>query len=244
MRSDKGCVVRIAIMQPYIFPYMGYFQLISAVDCFVIYDNIQYTKRGWINRNRILQNGKPEYITLPLEKASDYLNVDQRNISADFNKEKLIRKIEASYKKAPYFDEVMPKISDIIKYSENNLFDFLQNSIMELVSIMGITTPIIKSSILDIDHRLKSEEKVIAICKELNACTYINPIGGIELYSQKSFADKDIKLNFLKSELIEYKQFGGNFVPNLSIIDVLMFNKKSDMKNKCFNGYKILTSEV
>ena len=122
--------MRIAIMQPYFFPYLGYFQLLSAVDQFVIYDNIQYSKRGWINRNRILRNGKSEYITLPLKKASDYLDVCERSISDDFDREGLIKKIEIAYRKAPYFVQVMPKICEILSYPNVNLFTFLQNSLV------------------------------------------------------------------------------------------------------------------
>ncbi len=218
----------IGIMQPYFFPYIGYFQLINSVDTFVIYDNIKYTKKGWINRNRILSNGKDKLITLPIKKDSDYLNVVERVISDDWQTEKIkfLNQLSSSYKKAPKFTEIYPIINDIINNDEKNLFDFIYNSLTQINYYLGIKTQIIKSSDIDIDHSLKSKDKVIAICKKLEASDYINPIGGTELYDKGEFIKHGINLNFIKSNSITYKQFENEFVPWLSIIDLLMFNSK------------------
>jgi hypothetical protein len=218
----------IGIMQPYFFPYIGYFQLINSVDTFVIYDNIKYTKKGWINRNRILSNGKDKLITLPIKKDSDYLNVVERMISDDWQTEKIkfLNQLSSSYKKAPKFTEIFPIINDIINNDEKNLFDFIYNSLTQINYYLGIKTQIIKSSEIDIDHNLKSKDKVIAICKKLEASDYINPIGGTELYDKGEFIKHGINLNFIKSNSITYKQFENEFVPWLSIIDLLMFNSK------------------
>jgi hypothetical protein len=220
--------MKLAIMQPYFFPYIGYFQLINAVDKFVIYDDIQYTKKGWINRNRILQNNRDAYISLPLKKASDYLDVRERYLSDTWPKEqkKLLNKISNCYGKAPYYLEIYPVLERIINNDTGSLFDYLYNSIKELMVYLDITTELIISSSLNIDPVLKSQDKVISICKNLKATLYINPIGGTQLYSKSSFSKDKIDLQFLKSNDIVYSQFENDFVPWLSIIDILMFQGK------------------
>ncbi len=219
-------------MQPYFFPYIGYFQLISAVEEFIIYDNIQYTKKGWINRNRILINNKDEYITLPIKKDSDYLNVNQRFLSNNWAQDriKLLNKINESYRKAQYFEKVYPIIEKCINFEDPNLFNFIYNSLQEILLYLKISTKITRSSLIDINHNLKSEEKVLEICKKKNASIYINPIGGIELYSKTYFESNGIKLDFQKSNEIKYNQFKNIFVPSLSIIDVIMFNSIEEIK--------------
>lgn len=218
--------LRIGIMQPYFLPYIGYWQLINAVDAFVIYDNIKYTKKGWINRNRILVEGKDYLFTLPIKKDSDYLNVDQRQLSDTFAQDslKLIRKIESAYEKAPYFQQVMRVVKSCLHYGDRNLFSFIGNSVAQVCEYLGIHTPIVKSSLVRIDDGLKKEYKVEAICNALGATDYVNPIGGIELYDKEDFHLKGLNLMFLKTGDVKYKQFTEQFVPSLSIIDVMMFN--------------------
>ncbi|SFL45236.1 WbqC family protein [Pelosinus propionicus] len=222
--------MKIAIMQPYFFPYIGYFQLINAVDVFIIYDNIQYTKKGWISRNRFLQNGKDSLFSISLKKDSDFLDVRDRVIATEFNKQKLFNQIVQAYKKAPYFMQFIPLFEKILFNDETNLFKFIYFSIREICNILEINTEIIISSNVAIDHSLKSQEKVIAICKENGAGVYVNPIGGLELYSKESFREHGIDLRFIKSKLIEYEQFNNVFFPWLSIIDVMMFNSKEEIK--------------
>jgi len=234
--------MKLAIMQPYFFPYIGYFQLINAVDKFVIYDNIQYTKKGWINRNRVLQNGTDSYITLPLKKASDYLNINERFLSNTWPKEqkKLFNKIANCYKKAPYFNDVYPVIEKIILYRNDNLFDYLFNTVKALMNYMGITTELVVSSTLEIDNSLTSEKKVLAICKAMKAAEYINPIGGTELYKQEGFINAQVNLKFLKSDTIRYSQFNNEFIPWLSIIDILMFNPLSTINDFLSFRYQLI----
>lgn len=223
----------IAIMQPYFLPYIGYFQLLNKVDEFVLYDNIEYTKKGWINRNRMLQNGKAEYFTLPLKKDSDFLNINQRFLAENskLEIEKTLRKIKANYMKAPMFNSFFPIVEDIFLYNEKNLFSFILHSIQTMMEYIGISTPIIISSTLS-EHveTLKSQEKVIQICKEMNADCYINPIGGVELYDKLTFQENGIELNFMQANNIHYPQFKNEFVPFLSILDVGMFNEKEEIQ--------------
>lgn len=223
----------IGIMQPYFLPYIGYFQLINLVDEFVIYDRIEFTKKGWINRNRMLQNDKDEFFTIPLKKDSDYLYINQRFLSdnSQVEKSKILRKIEANYRKSPQFSTVFPIIEKIFQSSHNNLFDFIFHSICEINAYLDITTKIIKSSELPQNiETFKAQEKVIEICKNLNANKYINAIGGVDLYKKEDFEKEGFQLNFIKTSIINYTQFNKEFVPWLSIVDVMMFNNQSRVK--------------
>jgi hypothetical protein len=232
---------KIAIMQPYFIPYIGYFQLINSVDEFVIYDNIKYTKKGWINRNRIFFNGVDRMITLPLKKDSDYLNVDQRELSQNWEvfRNDIKNIINISYSKSPFYKQGKIILDEILKLESENLFLFIYESLKILNSYLEISTPIIVSSSIDIDHKLKSQDKVIAICKKLNASKYINAIGGTDLYSKEEFAKNSIELNFIKMKSFIYNQFDYNFIPYLSIIDVIMFNSLEDIK-KQLNEYVLI----
>ena len=139
-------------MQPYFFPYIGYFQLIAAVDVFIIYDNIKYAKKGWINRNRILQNGKDVMFSLPLKKGADSLDVCQRELAPEFNRDKLLNQIKGAYQCAPFFTQTFPLIELVALYDEANLFRFLHHSIVKICGHLGITTRINISSSITIDH--------------------------------------------------------------------------------------------
>ncbi|WP_068776554.1 WbqC family protein [Paenibacillus sp. FJAT-26967] len=216
--------MKVAIMQPYFLPYIGYFQLIHAVDVFVVYDNIQYTKKGWINRNRFLQNGKDSYFSVAVQKDSDYLNVNDRTIALDFNRNKPLNQIREAYKKAPNFVEGFKIFENVVLHEDTNLFNYIYYSLDTVVKKLNIETKIVVSSSINMDHSLKSQDKVLAICKELGAHTYMNAIGGKDLYSKEEFAANGVELCFVRSKPIQYKQFDQAFVPWLSIIDVMMFN--------------------
>lgn len=216
--------MKIAIMQPYFLPYIGYFQLIDAVDQFVVYDNIKYTKKGWINRNRMLVNGMDVIFSLPLKKDSDYLDVVQRQLASDFSRDAMLRKFKNAYAPAPYFDSTFQLLEQILDCETKNLFEFIYNSIGLVCAHIGITTAIRKSSTIEIDHSLKGQDKVLAICVALGTDSYINSIGGVDLYSTQVFESSYIELKFLQSNHVIYPQFDSSFVPWLSIVDVLMFN--------------------
>lgn len=226
--------MKIAIMQPYYFPYIGYFQLINAVDEFVIYDNIEFTKKGWINRNRILVNGTDAVVSLPIKKDSDYLNVNERFLADtwDIERKKMLNRITESYRKAPYFKETYEVLEKCILYEDRNLFKFILHSVQTVMQYLKIDTKLVVSSSVPIDHQVKSNEKVMAICKERGADIYINPIGGLELYDKEIFKKNNLKLQFQKANNITYSQFNNEFIPWLSIIDVMMFNNIEEMQSK------------
>ncbi|HJV75036.1 MAG TPA: WbqC family protein [Noviherbaspirillum sp.] len=227
-------------MQPYFFPYIGYFQLIAAVDLFIVYDNIKYTKKGWINRNRMLQNGKDAMFSLPLKSDSDYLDVCERELAADFNRDKLLNQLNGAYRRAPYFSQTFPVIEQVIRNTDANLFRFLHHSIVKICEHLGITTTIRISSSIPINHDLKNQDKVLALCEAVAADTYVNAIGGMELYSKETFGSKDIDLKFIRPRPFTYEQFGNDFVPWLSIIDVMMFNPLDTIRSCISTNYELI----
>lgn len=232
--------MKLAIMQPYFLPYIGYFQLIGAVDVFVVYDNIKYTKKGWINRNRILRSGNDAVFSLPLKRDSDSCNIVERELAANFDENKLLNQFRGAYAGAPCFSETLPLLERIVSCKERNLFRFLHNSIAEVCAELGVKTRLRVSSEIPIDHELKSQEKVIAICRALGATTYVNAIGGQGLYDRPSFEASGVELQFLQATPFEYPQFGVPFVPWLSIVDVLMFNPRDVVRERIASGFVLI----
>lgn len=217
--------MRLAIMQPYFLPYIGYWQLMASVDMFVVYDNIKYTKKGWINRNRMLLNGEATTFSLPLAKDNDDLDVMERRLADSFQRDKLMARLVGAYRKAPHFAEVSPLMEQVVMHPARNLFDYLWHSIDCVSKHLGLTTALLRSSVVDIDHGLKAQDKVLALCQALDARTYINAIGGLELYERPVFEKCGIQLQFIRSCWAPYTQWPGQVhVPWLSVVDVLMFN--------------------
>lgn len=232
--------MKLAIMQPYFLPYIGYFQLISAVDQFIVYDKIKYTKKGWINRNRLLRNGRDVMFTVPLKAASDQLDVVERELAANFDRGKLLKQFEGAYSRAPFFPQTFPLIEQIVRFEETNLFRFLHHSIVQVCTYLGISTQITVSSEVSIDPNLKNQEMVLAFCRAAGAKTYVNAIGGTGLYSKEVFSERGLDLRFIKSRPFEYAQFEEAFVPWLSIVDVMMFNPIEATQKYISTNYDLL----
>ena len=232
--------MKIAIMQPYLFPYVGYFQLINAADKFIIYDDVTFIKQGWINRNNLLLNGKAFLFTVPLKDASSYKPIRETEISADSRwKTKLLKTIEQAYKKAPYYGKVIGLIDEVILAEERQIASVALKSLKTVCSYVGIDTAIIETSSNYSNNHLQSQARVIDICKRERATQYINAIGGLELYSKDAFERENIKLSFIKTETKSYKQFNNEFVPYLSIIDAMMFNSPDEIK-EMLNQYELV----
>lgn len=204
--------------------------MINAVHKYVIYDDVNYIKGGWVNRNRILIEGESHFINLPISHASPNKLILDIDLSNDINrKRKMLTTLKMCYSRAPYFDNIIPLLQNIILYNESNLAKYLENSIRSICSYLNITTEILVSSNLVKNNELRGKEKVYDICKLLDADTYYNAIGGQSLYDKSEFKTKGFELRFLRTNEIIYKQFKNEFVPNLSIIDVLMFNPKDEV---------------
>jgi hypothetical protein len=223
--------MKIAIMQPYFLPYIGYWQLIHSVDRFIIYDDVNYIKGGWINRNRILINGNPTFITLPLNKTSSYkricdITIQPRSIWCD----KLLKMIELTYRKSPFFFEIFPIIEKVISYKAESLSDYLTFQIKTLALFMGIKTELVLASRLYENSCLSGQDRIIDLCKIEGANMYVNPQGGQILYNSDIFNRSGIDLKFIVMHSLPYKQPGEVFFPSLSIIDVLMANGPIEIK--------------
>lgn len=235
---------RVGIMQPYFLPYIGYFNLMNVVDELILYDNIEFSKGGWINRNRILCGGHAEFMTIPLKKASDYLDIRERQLSEEYPryKRKLLNKLHNSYYKAPYYKEVLGLVNEIFSFEEKNLFEFIFFSISKMRDFLGIQAGLRISSEFPIEQEATAEMRVIETALEAGANIYINLPGGVHLYQTSSFVNRGLELQFIVPRINMYKQFEYDFVSSLSILDVLMFNDRDKIRHM-LNEYDLFTQE-
>jgi len=231
--------MKLAIMQPYFFPYIGYWQLLNVVDKFIILDDVTFIKQGYINRNKILSQNKPLQINLQISGiSSNKLILDHEINNNPVWKRKLINTIQQNYRKAKHFKDAFPIIEEIILYPEINLSGFLYHQIKILSKYLNINTEIIKTSSIYKLKDIKGTQRIINLCKQEKAKTYINTIGGKELYNVEDFRKNGIELIFIKTNDLSYKQFKNEFVPDLSIIDVMMHNSVEEIK-EMLNNYTL-----
>ncbi len=237
--------MRIAIMQPYFFPYIGYFQLISASNVFVLHDDVQYMTGGWVNRNRILLNGEDRMITFPVQKAGYALPINARSyVSSNQGVRHIINQVKQAYAKATCYRQVFPMVEELLMFEDRNVARFNENLIRRICDFIGIRTSITTSSALEKDDSLSGQDRVLDICKRVGATDYTNPIGGTKLYHQEAFQLCGITLRFLAAQEERYKQLGDKWIPFLSIIDVLMFNSVQEVQH-LLTKYRLLTqSEI
>lgn len=234
--------MNLVIMQPYLFPYVGYFQLLVAADRFVIYDDVNFIKGGWINRNRILMQGKPHLFTIPLEAPSPNRKINDIQLGNKFDwRSKLLQTIAQSYKRASNFTAAYDLISKILSEPTLSITDLVYVSLREIVAYLELPVQLIPSSSIYNNSQLRSEERVLDICKKENASCYINAMGGRELYSDSTFKGQGIELYFLQPDLVPYQQVGQvtDFTPGLSIIDVLMNNSAAEA-NRLLANYTLI----
>jgi hypothetical protein len=232
--------MKIAIMQPYLLPYIGYWQLIKAVDKFVIFDDVNYINKGYINRNNILVKGELYQFTLELLGASQNKLINEIQIGNNSNK--ILKTIENNYKKSPYFKNTFPLLEDIFHHPEKNLAKFIGYSLKRISNYLKINTKFIYSSEIEKNNNLKNQEKIIDICKKLNAKKYINLIGGRELYEEEEFISKNIELYFIDTKLTKYHQFKYKFQPFLSVIDIMMFNNNIEII-RTLDNYQLISNK-
>ena len=224
--------MKVAVVQPYIFPYIGYFQLIYDVDVFVFYDDVNFIKGGWINRNKILSNNASTLISIPCIKASQNKLINEIEInttSKDYSK--ILKTIEFSYKKAPFFDSVFPIVASVLNGKNTLISELAIDSIQQVSNYLDIDTKFYRSSEDFSESKgMERADRLIHITKRLEADTYVNPTGGKELYDKAYFKSEDITLQFIESSKDIVYQQGKlkDFVPWLSIIDVLMYNSKEE----------------
>lgn len=232
--------MKTAIMQPYFFPYLGYFQMFSAVDKFVLLDDVNFLMRGYINRNSILLNGKAHKFSIPLEKPSQNKLINETKLNfSQKDKENFLKTIQLAYKKAPFYKDFYPILESIVLNEENDLTKYLKFSFEKAKEYLNLDTEILISSEIEKDNTLKAQDRIIEINKKLGSTIYINAIGGQELYNRDDFKAVGMELKFIKMQNIEYKQFTNEFVSNLSMIDVLMFNDVPAVK-ELLGNYELI----
>lgn len=231
VESDRQKGQDIAVMQPYFFPHIGYWQLISLSKIFVLYNDVNYIKKGWINRNYSLINGEKCLFSIPVINASQNRLICNHQIVQEVSwKKKLLRKIELSYSKAPYFSRTMPLVEQVVCNNESNLAEYIFYSIETISKFLSLDCKFVRSESFR-NQNLSGYERILDICKKAGAYRYTNPIGGRHLYSEDKFISEGIEIQFLESKDVFYRQFSGAFVPNLSILDVMMFNSKDQLRS-------------
>lgn len=218
----------VAIMQPYFFPYLGYFQLVQAADHFVFYDDVMFIKKGWINRNRILMQGNEFLFSIPLEKQSQHKSIRQSTVAygTEFPG-KWLQQIESAYKKAPHFQDVLELIHQVIQEKPTSIADLAAKSVMETWTFLGLEKKFYMSSELKTEPDDERALRLIHITQELGESHYINAVNGQILYDKQFFKEHGVQLDFLSPKLRSYPQ--GNqleFMAGLSMIDILMWNSK------------------
>lgn len=225
----------LGIMQPYVFPYLGYFQLIEAVDKFVFYDDVNFIKGGWINRNKILISGHGKWFTIPLKSMSPNNLICQTEINKSQYpnfKKKFFKTLEQNYSKAPFFCSIYPIIEEVFNQDHETISSLAEKSIKAISEFLNISVAYDRSSVTYSKSRgIERTDRVINICLQNNAGKYINVSGGVDLYKKNDFEKNGIELSFLQGWLPEYQQYNDDFIGGLSIIDVLMFNDKAEVRS-------------
>lgn len=231
--------MKLAIMQPYLFPYIGYYQLIHAADAFVVYDDVNFIKGGWIQRNRILSNGEPLWIRAPLFKASPNRKICETRIAGDpkFFK-KITKTIDQSYCKSKYYTETIHLVREIFQNEYETIDELSFQSLKRIADFLKIDTRFIRTSREYKNDHLKGQDRVLDICRQEGADIYINAAGGKKLYSNLAFKQRGIQLYFLNSVKLKYAQPSETFWPNLSIIDVLMHGGRKHAQH-LLNNYEL-----
>jgi len=230
--------MKLAIMQPYLFPYIGYFQLVAAVNKFVFYDDVNFIKNGWINRNRLYLADEVRYITVPLAGASPFLKINEISVvENDLWRKKLIESIRHSYAKAPHFSPVNTFFTEVLFSNSLNIAELAIASVVAISTYLELSVQFVKSSTCYDNRNLVGSERIIDICKRENADQYYNLPGGQNLYSKEQFNSAGVNLHFVYPNLSPYKQIANQFQPGLSMIDVLMFNdRKAILEMLSTNG--------
>ncbi len=218
-------------------PYLGYWQLMAAVDKYVVYDDVNYIKGGWVSRNNILLNGQKYMFTIILKGASPNKIFNEVEIGDDFRKFR--KTLESAYKKAPYYAETMALLEQIFTYEQKDLGHWMLHQFQCVLDYLGIDTELILSSTIEKNNELRAEDKVKHICHLLGVDTYYNAIGGQELYDKDDFKVDGLNLYFVKTDFVPYSQGKNDFVPGLSMIDVLMHNSKEEVLN-LLNAYTLI----
>ena len=224
-------------------PYIGYFSLIKHVDQFILFDTPQFIRHGWIERNRILkENGEPLYIKVPLKKHKREAAINKLVINNSVSwKDKILAQLIPYKKKAPHYNVVIKLFQDVFEEETESIVELNYVSLRKICDHLDIKTEIkIWSEMkVDIEVVIAADEWALNICKAINADTYYNAIGGASFFDKSKYENAGISLNFMETEPIHYTQFDNEFIPWLSIIDIMMFNSVEEI-NVMLDNYQLV----
>ena len=228
--------MKVAIMQPYFFPYLGYFQLIKQTENLILFDDVQNIRHGWINRNRVLKPEKEwQYIIVPLQGHEQTTPIKEIRVQNDDDwKIKIIRQIEHYKKKSPYYAQTKILLEECFNFQETSITLLNAFYIRKVCKYIGLPLNLKISSTENYDYKNVNDagEWALRICEQIGATAYLNPIGGMELFEPLKFAKSNIQLNFLTIKDIAYSQRRNGIIETgLSIIDVMMFNSPEQIQN-------------
>ncbi len=233
----------LAIMQPYAFPYLGYFQLIHAADRFVVLDNVSYSKGGWINRNRLGSHAGPQWFRFPVKRVRQGQPISDVCLhEAEHSRSEFLRTVDMIYRRAPHYASVRPMIDIAVAVTGNSLANCLIHMLNTVCAFLEIGTPIVRASHVHAEINSHGVDRIIAICQAEGAHTYINPEGGSRLYDDRLFYEHDIELRFLKHTPEPYPHYCRPFAPRLSIIDLMMFNGRDTLAT-ILNKYRLVIAK-
>ena len=232
----------VAIMQPYMFPFAGYYQLVEAVDTFVFYDDVDFITRGWINRNNLLVQGEKHLFTVPVKKASQNRRINETDVDTNGKwLKKFFKTLRHVYGQHPFYKMTQNLVEQVFDELPCSIAHLASESVVCVTEEIEIETSFLWSSDLNISTDLGKAERLIAICKELDAISYVNAIGGKGLYDKSYFKNQGVDLLFLKPNLRRYQQHQTDqFVPGLSILDVLMNVKSNQVRDEVIKGYEFV----
>lgn len=245
-----GMTMKVGIMQPYTFPYIGYFQLINYVDKWVVFDDTQYISKGWINRNRILHpdlEKEWQYFTVPVKKHSRESRIKDVEINDNLEwRDEFIGKLTSYKKKAPFFVDTVEFIGDCISFKCSNLSEWVIYTLKSTCDYLGIpfNYSIFSQMEINPDNIEHPGQWALEIADAMDADEYINPPSGYRIFNENEFIERNIELRFIKPNLTPYIQRRGYFIPGLSIVDVLMWNDKDTIREMLIDNMIVTYSDL
>ena len=213
--------MRLGLQQPYFFPYLGYYQLLFAVDRFVAYDDVAWIKGGWIHRNRLLAQGRPAWFTIPTRGASSNVSLDSVKAADGPWREKMLQTFAQSYAGAPFRQPVLALVHRVLATPSPLVADIAVASLEAVRDYLGYSTPIHRARNRYGDTAARGQDRVIEICRLEAATEYLNAVGGVTLYDRQAFERAGIALRFLR---------GAPSESALSMLDTLMHNSVEQVR--------------
>ncbi|MFX0202819.1 MAG: WbqC family protein [Candidatus Hodarchaeota archaeon] len=233
--------MKLALMQPYFFPYLGYFDIIKCVDKWIVFDTVQYIRRGWIHRNRILHAKEGwQYIVVPVKQHAHKNVIKDIMIANEQNwKRRIIGKLQHYNKKAPYFHQTIAFVEDCLAIQENSISRLNVSILDKVCARLGIHFDYSFFSEMDLELGPVEEpgDWGLRVSELMGAGEYVNPSGGTRLFNEQKFRDNNIRLTIRNLPPFEYPCIGYEFIPNLSIIDLFMWNKPETIKQHLDNEF-------